>query len=36
LKVPLQVAIMTWFNNIQKKDLNSTMNLNQDILGITL
>jgi hypothetical protein len=32
LKVPLQVVIMTWFNNIQRKDLTSTMNLNQDTL----
>jgi hypothetical protein len=30
LEVPLQVVNMTWFNNIQMKDLTSTMNLNQD------
>jgi hypothetical protein len=27
LEVPLQVAIMTWFNNIQRKDLNSKLNI---------
>jgi hypothetical protein len=32
LEVPLQVVIMTWFNNIQRKDLTLTMNLNQDTL----
>jgi hypothetical protein len=32
LEIPLQVVIMTWFNNIQRKYLTSTMNLNQDTL----
>jgi hypothetical protein len=27
LEVPLQVAIMTRFNNIQRKDLNSKLNI---------
>jgi hypothetical protein len=27
LEVPLQVVIMTWFNNIQRKDLNSKLNI---------
>jgi hypothetical protein len=27
LEVPLQVAIMTWFNNIQRKDLHSKSNI---------
>jgi hypothetical protein len=27
LEVPLQVAIMTWFNNIQRKDLHSKLNI---------
>jgi hypothetical protein len=27
LEVPLQVLIMTWFNNIQRKDLNSKLNI---------
>jgi hypothetical protein len=31
-KVPLQVANMTWFNDIQRKDLNSNLNLNQHTL----
>jgi hypothetical protein len=30
LEVPLQVVIMTSFNIIQRKDLNSKLNLNQD------
>jgi hypothetical protein len=32
LEVPLQVVNVTWFYNIQMKDLTSTMNLNQDTL----
>jgi hypothetical protein len=32
LEVPLQVVNMTWFNNIQRKDLTSTINLNQDTI----
>jgi hypothetical protein len=32
LEVPLQVVNVTWFNNIQMKDLTSVMNLNQDIM----
>jgi hypothetical protein len=27
LEVPLQMVIMTWFNNIQRKDLNSKLNI---------
>jgi hypothetical protein len=27
LEVPLQVAIMTWFNNLQRKELNSKLNI---------
>jgi hypothetical protein len=27
LEVPLQVVIMTWFNNIQRKDLNLKLNI---------
>jgi hypothetical protein len=29
-EVSLQVANRIWFNNIQKRDLNSNSNLNQD------
>jgi hypothetical protein len=29
-KVSLEVTNRTWFNNIQKGDLNSNSNLNQD------
>jgi hypothetical protein len=36
LEVPLQVAIMTWFNNIQRKDLNQNWTLIQDILDYTV
>jgi hypothetical protein len=32
IEVPLQVAIKTWFNNNQRKDLDSNLNLNQDTL----
>jgi hypothetical protein len=32
LEVPLQVVNVTWFINIQMKDLTSTMKLNQDTL----
>jgi hypothetical protein len=32
LEVPLQVVIVTWFNNIQMKDLTLAMNLNQDTM----
>jgi hypothetical protein len=32
LEVPLQVVNVTWFNNIQMKDLTSVMNLNQDTM----
>jgi hypothetical protein len=32
LEVPLEVVNVTWFNNIQMKDLSSTMNLNHDTL----
>jgi hypothetical protein len=32
LEVPLQVVNVTWFNNIQMKDLTSAMNLNQDTM----
>jgi hypothetical protein len=28
-EVPLQVVNKTWFNNIQRKDLNSNLKLNQ-------
>jgi hypothetical protein len=32
LVVPLQVVNVTWFNNIQMKDLTSAMKLNQDTM----
>jgi hypothetical protein len=32
LEVPLQVVNMTWFNNIQMKDLTLATNLNQDTM----
>jgi hypothetical protein len=32
LEVPLQVVNVTWFNNIQMKDLTSVVNLNQDTM----
>jgi hypothetical protein len=35
-EVPIQVANKTWFNNIKIKGLNSKLNLNNDILYITL
>jgi hypothetical protein len=35
LEVPLQVVNMTCFNNIERKDLNSNLNLKQDALMIT-
>jgi hypothetical protein len=34
LEVPLQVAIMTWFNNIQRKDLNSNLNIKPRYIGL--
>jgi hypothetical protein len=34
LEVPLQVVNVTWFNNIQMKDLTLLMNLNQDTMSI--
>jgi hypothetical protein len=36
LEVPLQVVIRTQFKNIQRKDLNSNLNLNQVRMMITL
>jgi hypothetical protein len=37
LEVPLQVAITTWFNNIQRKYLNSKLNIKpRCIVGCTV
>jgi hypothetical protein len=34
LDVPLQVAIMTWFNNVQRKYLNLNLNIKPRYIGL--